>query len=298
MDTSKWMLMAAVSIQFALQPFFMRILVPSNFDRVFVSMYVEVFRGALCVFALLCNGSFLRLVREWDILSSLRSVGIPALLYAGQGVIMQKAYPCLDGITFNLLNQTKILFTAFFVYVIIGRPQSTMQILALCTLVLSGVLVNLDLNVWFIEPMSMDPVKLKGVLYVLASSVSSGFCAALSERILRTKRDTFLYSLEISVYGFILMFLGQGFTLPALISIKASIPVLLQASGGIMVGLLVKRFGSDLKGFAIVFGLLLTGVFQSIENGRFISLKHFMAVCIASFSLFVHLRNPPKLKKS
>ena len=35
--------------------------------------------------------------------------------------MVQVAYQKLDGLVFNILNQTKMLFTAFFVYLIVGR---------------------------------------------------------------------------------------------------------------------------------------------------------------------------------
>ena len=47
-----------------------------------------------------------------------------------------------DGVVFNILNQTKMLFTAFFVYLIVGRRQSRMQCVALLIISMAGVLVS------------------------------------------------------------------------------------------------------------------------------------------------------------
>ena len=47
-----------------------------------------------------------------------------------------------DGVVFNILNQTKMLFTALFVYLIVGRRQSRMQCVALLIISMAGVLVS------------------------------------------------------------------------------------------------------------------------------------------------------------
>ena len=41
--------------------------------------------------------------------------------YAFQNIMLQIAYANMDGLTFNLLNQTKILFTAVCLYLVVGN---------------------------------------------------------------------------------------------------------------------------------------------------------------------------------
>ncbi|CAE7785766.1 unnamed protein product [Symbiodinium pilosum] len=52
------------------------------------------------------------------------AAGVPSLTYLLQNLCIQAAYQKLDGLVFNILNQTKMLFTALFVYLILGRRQS------------------------------------------------------------------------------------------------------------------------------------------------------------------------------
>jgi hypothetical protein len=56
---------------------------------------------------------------------------LPALVYAVQNSLTQLAYRHLDGLTFNLLNQTKTLFAALCVYLLMGKGQTPRQMVAL-----------------------------------------------------------------------------------------------------------------------------------------------------------------------
>ena len=66
--------------------------------------------------------------------------GIPAFLYAIQGVLTYTAYQSLDPVTFNGLQQTKIISAALFCFLLLGKRQSHLQIVALAILTLSALL--------------------------------------------------------------------------------------------------------------------------------------------------------------
>jgi UDP-sugar transporter A1/2/3 len=78
------------------------------------------------------------------------------------------------------------------------------------------------------------------------------------------------------------------------------IPILTNAAGGIVVGLVTKYAGSVKKGFALIFGLLLSGILQAIMNdnggdGRNkISLEHVVGGCLAGLSLWMHSAFPAR----
>ena len=61
---------------------------------------------------------------------------------------------------------------------------------------------------------------------------------------------------------------------------SAFIPVVSQALGGIIVGLVTKRLGGISKGFAIVGGLVLTGALQSAVEGRLLSAELYVALAL------------------
>jgi hypothetical protein len=75
----------------------------------------------LCaVILLLAEGSLKKQFSNWSLVGSLTASGLPAAIYALQNSLLQISYKNLDSLTFSILNQTKLLFTAFFTYLILG----------------------------------------------------------------------------------------------------------------------------------------------------------------------------------
>merc|ERR1719502_2120799 len=79
--------------------------------------------------------------RGWTLRNSLVVAGIPSLTYLVQNYCIQVAYQNVDGVVFNILNQSKMPFTAFFSFLIMGRRQSRIQCLALLAVTIAGVLI-------------------------------------------------------------------------------------------------------------------------------------------------------------
>jgi hypothetical protein len=50
-----------------------------------------------------------KILREFRLSDSIRFAAIPAVLYAVQNLLMQYGYDKIDGVTFNVLNQTKVI---------------------------------------------------------------------------------------------------------------------------------------------------------------------------------------------
>lgn len=65
------------------------------------------------------DGSLKRVFKDWTFIGALTASGLPAAIYALQNSLLQISYRNLDSLTFSMLNQTKILFTAFFTYLIL-----------------------------------------------------------------------------------------------------------------------------------------------------------------------------------
>lgn len=65
------------------------------------------------------DGTLKRAFKEWTLMGALTASGLPAAIYALQNSLLQISYKNLDSLTFTMLNQTKILFTAFFTYLIL-----------------------------------------------------------------------------------------------------------------------------------------------------------------------------------
>ena len=75
---------------------------------------------AFCMIQLEFRGKAHVLLQQFRLAESLRLGAIPAAIYAVQNLLCQLGYRYLDFLSFNLLNQTKMLSTAAFVYVLMG----------------------------------------------------------------------------------------------------------------------------------------------------------------------------------
>lgn len=227
------------------------------------------------------------------------------------------AYQNLDGLTFNVLNQTKTLSAALCCYVVMGRRQSYVQVLALLLLLLSALvmegIVDVD-QMRVVLPESATSTTLQsgsrrwthGVGPVLLASFISGLAGALSQRNLQGGgRNPYLFSMELCAASVLLL------TTSLLVSSDGAailengfwhgwtphtfLPILSNSAGGIVVGLVTKYAGSVRKGFALIFGILLSGIIQAIlmpeekiSNGQVIG------GVLAGLSLYLHSTNPPQ----
>jgi UDP-sugar transporter A1/2/3 len=61
---------------------------------------------------------------DWSLSSSLAVAGLPAALYALQGVLQDTSHQHLDPVTFNGLSQTKTLSAALCCWLVMGSVQS------------------------------------------------------------------------------------------------------------------------------------------------------------------------------
>ena len=121
---------------------------------------------------------------------------------------------------------------------------------------------------------------LSGVLPVLVASFVSGLAGALTQKSLQGKwgRNSYLFTMELSVASMFVMFLTllkspdgktirkdgfwKGWTA------RTFIPVTTNAAGGVLVGLVTKHAGTVRKGFSLILGLFLSGVFQALSQGN------------------------------
>jgi hypothetical protein len=72
------------------------------------------------------------------------------------------------------------------------------------------------------------------------------------------------------------------------------IPIATNSVGGIIVGLVTKHAGSVRKGFALIFGILLSGVVQAgLQPEQGITKEQIMGGVLAGVSLYLHATNPP-----
>ena len=244
--------------------------------------------------------------RDWNIKNSLQVAALPAILYAIQNVMVQHAYLHLDSMTFNLLNQTKTLSAALWLYFILNKPQSLVQIFALVLLLAAAVLLNVPMGSGAVTKVEFSTDYQLGVSLVLGASMLSGLSAALTQKALTnsTPRPPLFFSAELAAYGILFLLVSSFFSEDGSKVFydgilkgwngKALIPVLVNAGGGIVVGLVTKYAGGVRKGFALIAGIIITGFVQWAFEGKELQTNSWIAVGLVSLSIYLHASYPAK----
>jgi len=335
--------MALLALQFGLQPSLTRQFTPPQINRSTVILVQEILK--FCFAATMLHLSTTKdqlrdLWSKWSITEWLTVAGVPAGLYAIQNVAALTAYQHLDALTFNVLNQTKTLSAALCCYVVMGRPQSLLQIVALFLLLTSALVMEgavplpealggtaiaariLEEKDETSTSSGEDEIEwdsyrfTHGVIPILLASFISGLAGALSQKNLQTlRRNPYQFSMELcAASAFMLALkLGVSFVLgrqqqpqEEMLTTSASmwegwtpttlIPIVTNAAGGIVVGLVTKYAGSVRKGFALIFGILLSALvqeFATAAGSAKVRPEQIMGGVIAAVSLYLHATNPP-----
>uniref|UniRef100_A0A803KSK1 CMP-sialic acid transporter 5 n=1 Tax=Chenopodium quinoa TaxID=63459 RepID=A0A803KSK1_CHEQI len=272
----------------------------------------------ICAFTVLAfNGSLTKLCKDWSLLRALTFSGLPAAIYALQNSLLQISYKNLDSLTFSMLNQTKLFFTAFFGYMILRQKQSIQQIGALCLLIFAAVLLSIGEGTSKASrSRNPEEVLFYGIVPVLIASVLSGLASSLCQWASQVKKhSSYLMTIEMSIFGSLCLLasLSQspdgyamrnhgffyGWTPLTLV------PVVANALGGILVGLVTTYAGGVRKasllrlksGFVIVSALLVTALLQFIFDGIPPSPYCLVALPLVITSISMYQKYPYRAKK-
>jgi UDP-sugar transporter A1/2/3 len=185
-----------------------------------------------------------------------------------------------------------------------------MQVIALFILLLSALVmerfVTLDSLLGRTEKTSELSMETRhfthGVAPILLASFISGLAGALSQKNLQGTggRNPYLFSMELCAVSVIIlafsMLVGpdgkmirengfwSGWTPWTMI------PILTNSIGGIIVGLVTKYAGSVQKGFALIFGIFISGLLQAPDTG--VSREQILGGTLAAISLWLHATFP------
>jgi UDP-sugar transporter A1/2/3 len=209
---------------------------------------------------------------------------IPAVLYTFQSSLLYTAISNLDVATFQVNYQLKILTTALFSVKFLGKHLSSSRWLSLAMLAIGIAIVQIPDPKEFLNLLRMGSPVLteraetrlkerelgkplmdasKGLLAVLAASVTSGLTGVYFEKVVKdtTKVSIWTRNVQLSFYSlFPALFLGviyrdgqeiqrHGFFVGY--SSMVWLTILLQVFGGIMVAICIARLDNILKNFAI-----------------------------------------------
>lgn len=213
-------------------------------------------------------------------------LSVPAGLYTVQNNLAYFAMSHLDAATYQLLYQLKILTTALFSVLLLGRALSVKQWLSLCVLCLGVGLVQTSSASSSPAGGSGSPNNsVLGLAAVVAACCSSGLAGVYFEMVLKNaKTSLWIRNIQLSLFGILLGVLpvvrdwpdiqaqGHGF-FHGYNSVVWGV-VLLQAGGGLLVAMVVKYADNILKGFATSLSILISCVasyffFNFVVTARF-----------------------------
>mmetsp|Transcript_6363 Transcript_6363/g.14365 ORF Transcript_6363/g.14365 Transcript_6363/m.14365 type:complete len:401 (+) Transcript_6363:352-1554(+) len=322
--------MALLAIQFGIQPIVTQQYTSKKIIKSTVIFTQEAVKLTIGVVGIsLGRTKWVDVTAGWTIMSWLRLALLPATIYLIQNMCSLLAYQNLDAITYNVLNQTKTLSAALCCYLIMKKKQSTVQMLALLLLLGAALVMekivpmNMMLPSYWMSGKSADDEETKnimtnlsprhfshGVLPIMVASFLSGLAGAITQKSLQVgNRNALLFTIELCVASILLLLASfvtsddgkqireRGFfdewTLLTLV------PILTNSAGGILVGLVIKYAGTVRKGFALIFGILLSGIVQSVlDENKTLSKEEVAGGVIAAVSLWMHATNPYVAKRT
>ena len=316
--------MALLALQYCAQPPLTRKFLDSRANKKGITMVEEICKMGLSAFFFMSCGKDVvaSSLQGWTLQSSLLLAGLPAILYATQGVLTYLGYQHTDSVTFNGLNQTKTLSAALWCYLLMGKRQSPVQIVALGILVFSALLFQgtLSFSSLFqksdgkeekdgIEETRQHTSFSKGILPCLGAAGISGLAGALSQKGVQmaggTGRNPYLYTMELGLYSCVSLIISMFATKNGRKALREEgsifkhwtpfslIPVIVRALGGVLTALVHKYAGATRKGYALIAGLIMTGLTQSVIEGERLSFDEIAAVVFVILSSYLHLSYPP-----
>eukprot|EP00795_Rhopilema_esculentum_P004721 gene4721-21018_t len=213
---------------------------------------------------------------------------VPAILYTVQNNLLFLALSCLDAATYQVTYQLKILTTAMFSVVMLGRNLTRLKWISLVILMLGVALVQMpsgSKNEASKKERSMS-TQLMGLIAVLTACFSSGFAGVYFEKLLKGSTvSLWMRNILLACYGILFGILGvlindfskvkehgffQGYT------ISTWFVILLQAYGGLLVAAVVKYADNILKGFATSISIVLSSIISYYFIGDFEPSLYFM----------------------
>ncbi|XP_076440080.1 UDP-N-acetylglucosamine transporter-like [Babylonia areolata] len=231
----------------------------------------ELLKLVVCLYMALCSASGQRVRGVWQDLTDVGEAvrtAIPAALYTLQNNLQFVAVSHLDAATFQVTYQLKILTTALFSVVFLGRQLDSLRWSSLVMLTAGVALVQLPDPSTGERQSGTGGSSVVGVAAVLAMCLSSGCAGVYFEKILKSSSQS-IWAKNVQM-AFVSVWLGvagvvvtdgprvaeQGFfqgynTLTLII-------ILQQAVLGLIISMVMKYADNILKGFASAISIILT----------------------------------------
>lgn len=139
-----------LSMQFGLQPTLVKSFTPNELSKKTIVIATEISKIVITYVTIATTEAGeerAKIWQQWSLADSLEHAAVPAILYAVQNVLTQYGYQLLDSMTFNLLNQTKIISAALCLFLFMGKGQTLRQCVALVVLLQAALLLSLPKDI-------------------------------------------------------------------------------------------------------------------------------------------------------
>jgi len=292
-----------IAVQFGAQPMLAKNCIAQGTLTSSLVFGTECVKVVACLFILRGRS---HVFHTWNARESLVAAGLPSVTYVVQNYCIQIAYQSLDPVVFNVLNQTKVLFTALFAYLIASRKQSPIQCIALALVTVAAILVSMpsDNNAGGKAKREGEAEPITGVGCVLVAAALSGIGSGITEWATRSqRRDNYLQSLEMASIGCLIVVVNVSLGLADERAWREGLftkwtwltllPVLSQALGGVVVGIITKIAGGVRKILATISGLCLTCLLQQMIYGKLPPATTLLAVPLVATGIYLHASYPP-----
>lgn len=206
-------------------------------------------------------------------------VAVPGALYLVQNNLLFVAVSNLDAAVYQVTYQLKILTTAFFTVVLLGRHLLKHQMMSLLLLTSGVAVVQLAKSEGKAAVNVEDQNPTLGIICVLLACMSSGFAGVYFEKILKGGRAVSLWvrNVQLGLFGVIIGLIGLAIT-PDMTIIQRDgffngyspvvwLVVITQAFGGLMIAVVIKYADNILKGYASSISIILSSVLSSMFFG-------------------------------
>ena len=237
-------------------------------------------------------------------------VCVPSLLYLIQNNLLYIGVEHLNVVTFQITCQTKIFTTAIFSVLLLKRNLSKTQWLSLLFLSLGVALVNMpndNKSEGSEEYANNDKSPLIGFSSVLMAMVLSGLAGVYFEKILKGSADisVWMRNIQLSLLsiplGILMSFTEhyddikeKGFFFGY--DLFVVYVILINAFGGVLVGVVIKYADMIIKGFSFSISIVLTCLVSIAFFGFEISPQIMIGACFVFGSTFLYSYQPKKEK--
>ncbi|XP_070562848.1 UDP-N-acetylglucosamine transporter-like [Ptychodera flava] len=231
-------------------------------------------------------------------------LAIPSGLYTIQNNLLFIALSNLDAATYQVTYQLKILTTAMFSVLMLGKKLNTLKWVSLVMLMAGVALVQMPAEDSSTEEKSLSTTsQVVGLIAVLSACFSSGFAGVYFEKILKgTKQSIWLRNIQLGVFGTLFGLLGvfwydgeavktngflQGYNNMTWVVIS------LQAFGGLVIAAVIKYADNILKGFATSLSIILSTVVSYYWLNDFVpTIYFFIGASFVIAATFLYSREP------